>query len=381
MSGQDWYATWTHMTAELVERRAEGEANEVSVEPGLVVAEVHGRSKEPRRVRIGVRRLADADWGRLRAEVEAHPTLAAALMADEVPLALLGLGDGGSILVPSANDLAPECSCGAWDDRCGHVRAVLDALGDRIELDPAVLLTLRDGHPGLLGVDTDALAEIDNAELGVAATAAWARVPGPLPEISQNQRAAMPLALGSAPPAEAGLEVGELHALVLDASRRAEQLLGSIALSPATRAGLVGSGLDLDTELDLVRRSAEPGAAVSPDAMQRCGLNPEDVQRRVVAWRIAGAQAVSVEADRWTPSAEQTEPGLSALGGPEVARCRANRVTRLDLSLQVRLDQDGLWWPFASDEELGWVMSGLPAAHPGDLTLSDLDTNPPPASN
>ena len=41
--------------------------------------------------------------------------------------------------------------------------------------------------------------------------------------------------------------------------------------------------------------------------------------------------------------------------------------TRCLLRSQLRLDEDGRWWLFTADDELGWVLSSESADDPTDL--------------
>lgn len=359
----EWLETWAETCSDVVSGRSEGTADEVAVEPGLVTALVYGRARDPRRVRIGVRRLADAEWGRLRAAVESNPGVVAALRADEVPSELVDVAEAAGVaLVPRSNDVAPECSCGSWDDRCGHVAVVLAALGARMELDPAVLLSLRDGHPGRLGVEAAPLADLDAVDVGVSASARWRRSPSPLPEVDTSALVPRPLALSMAPPAESGLVVGDLHRLVLDAAGRATAFLD----------GMASTGLEHDAETDIVRRACAGGTVALAGLAASAGIEPVDLERQMIAWTVAGPDGLAADRQRWVAPDGALAPGIRALGGPEVTRARGDRVTRTDGAVQLRLARDSQWWAFKVDADLGWVLAGLSATDPSDLPV------PPP---
>ena len=81
------------------------------------------------------------------------------------------------------------------------------------------------------------------------------------------------------------------------------------------------------------------------------------------AWQFGGAAGLRVSRKKWEARSDALRPGLVALG-PN-AKARGNTVSLL--CSQLRLDEDGQWWLFTADDELGWVLSSESADDPTDL--------------
>lgn len=396
MASQSWGHAWLASLADLTTslRRRDGAVVELDAEPGLLTAVVDGRAREPRRVRIGVRAVGDDAWSELATALPAG--LALELSAGRVPVRLVDVArECGFEILPGPGDLAPECSCGAWDDRCGHVAAVLEAVADRVEVDAGLVVTLRGGDPERLVAVS---SQNSVRPVGVSATTAWRRVPQPLPPEPAVLAAPHHPIQVPAPPEDSGVRTADLQRLAGDAAQRAAQLVavGSPVTSPASPRpsaspgsppGMSRSHAEVmgdvplgvcPVELDVVRRVADTPAGVPPvdarTAARLVGLDPDEVERRVVAWRVAGPAGVAVVADggradrggvdRGGVDAAAVADGLGALGGSELAVARSGRITRRDGSWQLRRDAEGRWWGLAPHPDLGWVLDSGPSRDP-----------------
>jgi uncharacterized Zn finger protein len=125
-----------------------GQVLSLEVEPGRVSAEVQGSRARPYRVRIGLRRLSEADWRRAEDAMVSRASFLAMLLAggmpDDIEEAFAGGADG--LFPSSGHELEPECSCPDWARPCKHVAAVYYLLAEAFDDDPFLILTWR-GRP------------------------------------------------------------------------------------------------------------------------------------------------------------------------------------------------------------------------------------------
>ena len=232
------------------------------LEPGLLSAHVEGT--EVYSTSLGVRRLSDREWDQLLDRVTGQAKLAATLLAGEVPHEL------EDVLFPDAGDLTPDCSCPDWAEPCKHAAALCYVAADVFDSDPFALLLLRGrGRDQVLtelrkrravalGV-AEPVGQVSHrprgADPGVNAADAFRRwrtlqgaesgtIPSP-PAVAVPGRARNLPRLSVAPPADSGIDEGELRDLVGDAARRAAAML----------AGMGSSGLELSVGADVARRA------------------------------------------------------------------------------------------------------------------------------
>jgi hypothetical protein len=150
------------------------------------------------------------------------------------------------------------------------------------------------------------------------------------------------------------------------------RLLAADAASRA-RAALSPEAADGDVRVLGAWEDAVRIAATHRDAVLWARLGDgagERFDRAVWAWTFAGAAGVDVLGDVWSPPAAEVARGRAALAAafdeddvPEVTVWR-NRFTVTGREVQVRLGQDGLWYPLrrrAGD----WWPAGPPARDPG----------------
>ena len=163
--GKNWWARrWTEtlesfdIGARLGRGRSyarRGQVLLVEVEEGEVSASVQGSRRRPYDVRIGVRRLDEADWEKLTAALLEEPVFVAQLLAGRMPAGIEELfeGIGLSLFPDSSSDLETECTCPDWSNPCKHIAAVYLLLGEEFDRDPFLVFRLRGmGRERLVGL-------------------------------------------------------------------------------------------------------------------------------------------------------------------------------------------------------------------------------------
>ena len=153
--GKNWWARrWTEtlegfdIGARLSRGRSyarRGQVLAIEIEEGVVSASVQGSRPWPYDVRIGVRRLDEADWEKLTAALLEEPVFMAQLLAGRMPDDIEDLfGDIGLSLFPDrSSDLETECTCPDWSNPCKHIAAVYLLLGEEFDRDPFLVFRLR----------------------------------------------------------------------------------------------------------------------------------------------------------------------------------------------------------------------------------------------
>ena len=335
-----------------------GRVRNVELSPGLVRADVDGTRSEPYVCQLGVRCLSNAEWDDLLDDIVGKASFSAALLSGELPHEL------GDVVLPDKGDLSPDCSCPDWAEPCKHVAALCYQIADVFDADPFALLLargrgrdevlteIRERRSASLGIARSDSPELPRgADPGQTASRAYRR---PLSALDRSPR--LPIRpgglpeLAASPPAGSGVTTAELQALVADAARRSFALL----------SGESDSGLALSAGSDVVRR-AQFGDLAQISAHTKV---PEpELRSAALAWRHGEAAAVSALRKKWDAPAASLAVGAQALG--DDARVRANTVTLENV--QLRIDEDGLWWRLELDEELGWLIAGEPADDPNEL--------------
>lgn len=333
-----------------------GQVGAVEVEPGIVRAVVQSASEAT--TILGVALLSDEQWAEIMEMVTARSSLSAALLAGEVPEELV------ERLLPQKGEVSCDCSCADGGEPCVHAASLLHAVGELFDVEPFALVLIRGrGRNDLLTelraqrANSLGIIEPEGADLprgadaGTSAADAWRRVP-PSPSASPRlpRQSGSLVTLAAPPPSDAGVDEEELRALVEDASARAHAVL----------TGDGETALGLSVGLDVVRRAAT-GDVESISAATK--VSRDELACAAQAWRFGRAAGLRVSREKWDPEVPQLQPGIDALGSD--ARIRANRVSLL--GRQLRLDEDGLWWLFTADDELGWVLASEGASDPIDL--------------
>ncbi|MCX3062992.1 SWIM zinc finger family protein [Streptomyces beihaiensis] len=349
-----------------------GHVDAITVTPGRAVAYVHGSRPRPYRAELRLRTLSDDAWERFAQTAAARADHMASLLDKDVPHALAAAVD----LLPTVDDLVPECTCPDRAEPCKHAAALCYQVARLVDEDPFVLFLLRGrGEQELLADLTRRNATHTAAEQAtahapaldtvsareaLAADARAVRLPPLPPEFPPRPAPERPPSYPEAPDAPDPLA---LDLLATQAAARAHTLLttGTDPLAGLTpwqdavrlAAAHPGSGLTAATR------------ALYASLARGTGRTPVDLARAVAAWRQGGLQGLAVLEEEWDPPAgpfDRARPALIATGRPDF-RPHRNRLTAR--SLQLRLGRDGLWYGYESDADRDdWWPRGDPAADP-----------------
>ncbi|RAJ72613.1 putative Zn finger protein [Streptomyces sp. PsTaAH-137] len=346
-----------------------GHVDAITVTPGRALAYVHGSRPRPYRAELRLRPLSDEAWDRFLDTAAARPDHMASLLDKDVPHALAAVVD----LLPTVDDLTPECTCPDRAHPCKHAAALCYQTARLVDEDPFVLFLLRGrGEQELLTALTRRNATHTAAEQAGAAApaidtlpardvfAARAELPPPPPEFPAPAHPERP---PSYPQHPQGPDPLALDLLATEAGARAHTLLttGSDPIAGLTpwqdavrvAAGHPGSGLTAATR------------TLYASLSRGTGRTPADLARAVAAWRQGGLEGLSVLEEEWDPPAgpfDRARPALLAQGNWEF-RPRRNHLSTP--SLQLRLGRDGLWYGYESDPGRDdWWPRGDPARDP-----------------
>jgi uncharacterized Zn finger protein len=117
----------------------------VSIEPGLVTADVQGSRYEPYRVELNLRVFTDEEWERAVEALASQALFAAKLLSGEMPENIEDLF--AEIHLPlfpaSTRELEMACSCPDEVVPCKHVAALYYVLAERLDEDPFLLFRWR----------------------------------------------------------------------------------------------------------------------------------------------------------------------------------------------------------------------------------------------
>ncbi|MFH9958298.1 SWF or SNF family helicase [Streptomyces roseolus] len=371
-----------------------GAVGAVSVRPGRITAVVQDPDGTAYRSDVLVRTLADEEWDRLLDLAVDSAGHIAALLDREVPPHLVEDAAGvGVDLLPGIGDLEPECGCEAWD-HCPHTAALCHQVARILDEDPFALLLLR-GRGQQAVVDALQARSAARAGGGTAAGPARGAAAGgggprgvsaaeayalrdilpPLPAVPVPDAApGEPPALDTETDPEPGVEPAALEFLAADAAARAHRLLTELlAGRPAGAAkGLSSGGLSvgglsawgLSVGEDAVRLAAgRPPAWVAGRLASGTGRSRAELDAATRAWRWGGAAALAVLEESWTPDEAALAVAEARLAGawedgeaPELSRSGA-RWTAADARAQLRLGEDGRWWPYRRAGD-GWIPVG-----------------------
>jgi uncharacterized Zn finger protein len=122
-----------------------GQTVSLEVDAGAATARVQGSATRPYRVRIGVATLGTAQWAAVLDALAADASLAAALLAGELPREVeeTFAAQGVALLPSGPGDLTMDCTCPDVTVPCKHLAAVFYLLAERFDTDPFALLALR----------------------------------------------------------------------------------------------------------------------------------------------------------------------------------------------------------------------------------------------
>jgi uncharacterized Zn finger protein len=153
--GQSWWARrWIavlegfHIGARLNRGRSyarRGQVMSISIEKGLVRAEVQGSRPRPYEVAIQVKRLTTMAWSMVAKALSQQAIFAAKLLSGQMPQDIEKAFERvGSTLFPEKlHDLVTDCSCPDWSNPCKHTAAVFYLLGEEFDRDPFLIFKMR----------------------------------------------------------------------------------------------------------------------------------------------------------------------------------------------------------------------------------------------
>jgi uncharacterized Zn finger protein len=168
-----------------------GQVLELRTRPGAVGARVQGSRDRPYLVEVTVRRWTGSEVEAVVATAVENPLLLAPLFAGDVPPGLVDLLAGiGIDLLPVDHEVEYDCSCPDDGEPCKHAAAVVYALAEQLDAEPATALTLRGVElRDLLRRITDAASgpsdPVEDLSLHVAT---FHRLGGPLPDLGVRRR-------------------------------------------------------------------------------------------------------------------------------------------------------------------------------------------------
>ncbi|MFF6872643.1 SWF or SNF family helicase [Streptomyces sp. NPDC012450] len=354
-----------------------GAVGAVSVRPGRITAVVKDRDGTAHRSDVLVREFSEEEWERLLGLAVDSAGHIAALLDREMPPHLVeDAVAAGLDLLPGIGDLDPECGCEAWD-HCPHTAALCYQVARLLDEDPFVLLLMRGrGERTLL----DQLQERSAARAvappagdgdGGADGAGASGSVGGMPGVSAEEAYASafllpplpapptaPAAPGRAPSLdtdtepEPGVDPAALEFLAADAADRAHRLLVEALGSAGDVPELVEAGLT--GAQDAVRLAAgSPAPWIAARLAAGSGRSRTDMDLATRAWWFGGAAALAVLEEEWTPDAEALARAGARLADawedderPVLRRSGGARWTAVGAEAQLRLGEDGRWWPY-----------------------------------
>jgi len=153
--GQSWWARrWIavlegfHIGARLNRGRSyarRGQVLSISIEKGLVRAEVQGSRPKPYEVAIQVKRLTTQSWNMVAKALSQQAIFAAKLLSGEMPQDIEKVFEqvGLTLFPEKLHDLVTDCSCPDWSNPCKHTAAVFYLLGEEFDRDPFLIFKMR----------------------------------------------------------------------------------------------------------------------------------------------------------------------------------------------------------------------------------------------
>lgn len=190
--------------------------------------------------------------------------------------------------------------------------------------------------------------------------------------------------------AEPDVDPAALEVLAADAAARAHRMLaealssGGLATGEEVRAErrreevLTEEG-QLTLNQDAVRLAAvaRPSLEVAARLAAGTGRLPAELEVSVRAWRLGHAAGLAVLEEEWTPDPESLVRAEAALAeawedgeGPVLRSAGGGRWTVAGDGVQIRLGQDGRWWPYQREGDR-WAPAG-PGDHDPAAALADL---------
>ncbi|WP_406065466.1 SWF or SNF family helicase [Streptomyces sp. NBC_01077] len=413
-----------------------GAVGAVSVRPGRITAVVKDRDGTAYRSDVLVREFSEEEWERLLdLAVDSAGHIAALLDREMPPHLVEDAAAAGLDLLPGIGDLDPKCGCEAWD-HCPHTTALCYQVARLLDEDPFVLLLMRGrGERTLLdqlqtrsasraarggrdGRGADDTPDMDASEgaggmPGVSAEEAYAAgflvPPLPAPPVAPDAPGRTP-SLDTETEPQPGVEPAALEFLASDAAGRAHRMLiealdaGAVADGTAVGGAAVGGkpgvGAVLGTAVggasvcgaparpltvaqDAVRLAADsPAPWIAARLTAGSGRTRAEMDLATRAWRFGGAAALAVLEEEWTPDAEALARAGARLAEawedderPVLRRAGGTRWTVVGAEAQLRLGEDGRWWPYLKSGAR-WSPAGPPDRDPATALATAFAAGP-----
>ncbi|MFD3530701.1 SWF or SNF family helicase [Streptomyces sp. NPDC058664] len=356
-----------------------GAVGAVSVRPGRITAVVKDRDGTPYRGDVLVREFSEEEWERfLDLAVDSAGHIAALLDREMPPHLVEDAAAAGLDLLPGIGDLDPECGCEAWD-HCPHTAALCYQVARLMDEDPFVLLLMRGrgertlidqlqsrsasraarGGPGTDDTPGTAASGGVGGMPGVSAEEAYAAEfllpPLPAPPAALETPGRSP-SLDTETEPGPGIDPAALEFLASDAADRAHRMFvealgqdttGTSPAPPRPRR--------LTVAQDTVRLAADgsPAPWIAARLATASGRTRAEFDLATRAWRFGGAAALAVLEEEWTPDAEALARAGARLveaweddERPVLRRAGGARWTAVGAEAQLRLGEDGRWWPY-----------------------------------
>lgn len=367
-----------------------GAVGAVSVRPGRITAVVQDHDRTTHRADVLLAELSAEQWDRLLDMAVERAGHVAALLDREMPPHLVeDAASEGIELLPGLGDLEPECDCGAWD-HCGHTAALCYQVARLLDQDPFVLLLMRGrGELALIeDLQDRSAAPVEEAPEPEGVDAAEAYAAGdilpPLPETAEvPEKPGSPPSLDTETPPGPGVDPVAVRHLAARTAVEAHRLLAHALRRPSERPATV---VGLAAAQDAVRLAVDaPDPTLTERLADGSGRDPQSLADATRAWRLGGAEALSVLEEEWTPSGDTLARARAALDSawdederPSL-RAEGNRWTAVGTRTpaQVRLGRDGRWWPYRQERER-WILAGPAALDPATaLSSAELSSAEP----
>jgi uncharacterized Zn finger protein len=122
-----------------------GQVLSLTIEPGVVAAQVQGSRARPYRVRVSIVAFGKPEWSRIERALADDAWYTARLLSGEMPEDIEDVvtGQGLSLFPRSAAELSLDCSCPDHEVPCKHIAAVFYLLAEAFDEDPFAILTWR----------------------------------------------------------------------------------------------------------------------------------------------------------------------------------------------------------------------------------------------
>lgn len=138
-----------------------GQVSSIDVRNGVVYGAVQGSDYEPYKVSMKMKKLSKKEWERVADSLMARPSIAAKLMAGQMPEELEGVfKDAGVRLFSDKMDTS--CDCYDWSNPCKHIAAVYLIFSEQFDRDPFLIFRLR-------GMERKKLLDMMGVRLGADA--------------------------------------------------------------------------------------------------------------------------------------------------------------------------------------------------------------------